>query len=167
MIAGVLRYLLMLPIFILATIATYVLVPFLVLFQKDGWLPKWCWWFQTWDNSLDGDNGWQTEHRPWLSTPYAQLSGWQVWVCRFMWLWRNPAYGFAYRLGPQSPFILTTYVYSDYAVLHVANTGWFFWNGQIEVSENYYFNWLIGWKLPYPDRPSPICCTMRFIKSIN
>jgi len=164
MIRGILRYLLMLPIFILATIATYVLVPFLVLFQKDAWLPSWCWWFQTWDNSLDGDNGWQTEHRPWLDVPYNLLSGWQVWVCRFMWLWRNPAYGFAYRLGPQTPFTLTTYAYSNHAVLHVANTGWFFWNGQIGVTDAYDFNWLIGWKLPYPDRPSPICCTMRFVK---
>jgi hypothetical protein len=163
MIVGVLRYLLMLPIFALATVATYILAPFLVLFQKDGWLPNWCWWFQTWDNSLDGDNGWQTEHRPWLNTPYYQLNSVQVWVCRFMWLWRNPAYGFAYKLAPQADYTLTTYGHNN-NILYVANTGWFFWNGKVGVSENYDFNWLIGWKLPYPDRPSPICCTMRFVK---
>lgn len=161
---GILRYMLYLPLFILATIATYILAPVLVLFAKDGWLPNWCWWFQTWDNSLDGDIGWQTEHRPFLDKHYVDLNAWQVWVCRFMWLWRNPAYGFAYKLAPNAPFTLTTYPLGNYAVLHVANTGWFFFNGSVEAFGDYDFNWLIGWKLPYPDKPSPICCTMRFIK---
>ena len=160
---GILRYLTFLPLFILATVATYVLVPFLVLFQKDGWLPNWAWWFQTWDNSLDGDNGWQFEHRPWLDVPYADLNSVQLWVCRFMWLWRNPAYGFAYKLAPRADYVLTSTAY-EHSVLYVADTGWFFWNGDMPVSETYNFNWLIGWKLPYPDRPSPICCTMRFKK---
>ena len=161
---GILRYLLYLPLFILATIATYILAPVLVLFAKDGWLPSWCWWFQTWDNSLDGDNGWQFEHRPFLNIfPYRSLSSFQRWVCRFMWLWRNPAYGFAYKLAPNASFTLETKLY-EHSVLCIADTGWFFWNGDLPVSETYKFNWLIGWKLPYPDRPSPICCTMRFVK---
>ena len=160
---GILRYLIYLPLFILATIATYILAPVLVLFAKDGWLPSWCWWFQTWDNSLDGDIGWQTEHRPWLDTPYSELNSVQLWVCRFMWLWRNPAYGFAYKLAPRADYVLTSTEY-DNSVLYAADTGWFFWNGDLPVSETYKFNWLIGWKLPYPDRPSPICCTMRFKK---
>lgn len=163
MILGILRYMLYLPLFILATIATYILAPVLVLFQKDDWLPPWCWWFQTWDNSLDGDNGWQTEHRPWLNIPYADLSIFQLWVCRFMWLWRNPAYGFAYKLAPQTVCEFTTKVY-NHSVLDISEKGYFFWNGDLPVFGEYAFNWLIGWKLPYPDKPSPICCTVRFVK---
>ena len=47
------------------TVLALILAPVLPLFaNSDGWLPKWLWWFQTPDNSLDGDQGWITEH--WL-----------------------------------------------------------------------------------------------------
>lgn len=62
-----------------------LLAPILPLFaDKAGWLPAWLWWFETPDNSLDGDHGWKTEH----------LVGWPRYVKRVMWLWRNPAYAF-------------------------------------------------------------------------
>jgi hypothetical protein len=39
-------------------------------------------WFQTPDNSLDGDAGWEANHS-------------HSWWSRVQWLWRNPFYGFA------------------------------------------------------------------------
>jgi hypothetical protein len=70
----------------------YFIAPFAVLFaSKDGWLPRWLWWLQTPDNSLDGDNGWKEEHRPYMieDTKFKQY------VNRVRWLYRNSMYGFA------------------------------------------------------------------------
>lgn len=44
---------------VIAVPAAFVL-PFFA--NKEGWLPRWLWWFQTPDNSLNGDQGWQTQH---------------------------------------------------------------------------------------------------------
>lgn len=67
------------------------LTPIVVLFaKKDGWLPNWLYWFQTHDNSLDGDGGWITESRPFLR----ETSRLKRYVNRCFWLWRNSLYGF-------------------------------------------------------------------------
>lgn len=75
------------------SVAGRIVSPFLVPFASDdGWLPSWLWWFQTPDNSLDGDKGWKTEHAQWrfkLSPPLATFVG------RVGWLWRNNLYGFS------------------------------------------------------------------------
>ncbi len=75
------------------TALSYPLAPFVVLAaSRDGWLPRWLWWFQTPDNPLDGDHGWRTEHWQWrfkLPAPLARYIG------RVGWLWRNNAYGFS------------------------------------------------------------------------
>jgi len=77
------------------TVLTYPLAFVIVLFKNNsiGWLNnatqwgegprliKFLSWFQTPDNSLDGDAGWQSKHSP---------SYWS----RVQWLWRNPFYGF-------------------------------------------------------------------------
>lgn len=55
------------------------------------YLPNWLSWFQTPDNSLDGDEGWRTQHWQWrykLPTIIAAYIG------RVGWIQRNPAYGF-------------------------------------------------------------------------
>ena len=81
---------------LIGTILTFPLALLIVLFAKDemGWvnnatakaigprLPKWLNWFQTWDNSLDGDAGFVAAHKP-------------SWWSKVQWLWRNPFYGFA------------------------------------------------------------------------
>ena len=81
---------------LIGTILTFPLALLIVLFAKDkmGWvnnatakaigprLPKWLNWFQTWDNSLDGDITFVTTHKP-------------SWWSKVQWLWRNPFYGFA------------------------------------------------------------------------
>ena len=83
------RYFLLLPASITFTLLAYLLAPVLPLFAKDGWLPRRLNWFQTPDNSIDGDDGWRNEH----------LVGWPRYLKRVFWLWRNPAYGFEWT-GP-------------------------------------------------------------------
>jgi len=67
------------------------LTPVVVLFaDKTGWLPVWLWWFQTPDNSLDGDQGWKTESRWFLN----ESNRFKRYINRTAWLWRNSLYGF-------------------------------------------------------------------------
>lgn len=60
------------------------ILPFFV--SKDGYLPKWLWWFQTPDNSLDGDRKhklrWPKNGRFW------------TYLRRVAWLTRNCGYAF-------------------------------------------------------------------------
>jgi len=88
-------YLLLVPINLVGTILTFPLAFFLPLFATGqyGWinnatakateprLPAWLNWFQTWDNSLWGDNGFKSNHGT-------------SWFSQVQWLWRNPFYGF-------------------------------------------------------------------------
>ena len=61
-----LKWLLMVPVSLLVTVACVLFAPVIVLFASPmGWLPNWLWWFQTPDNSLDGDEGWKKEHWQW------------------------------------------------------------------------------------------------------
>lgn len=69
-----------------------IISPILPFFcDKDGWLPSWLSWFQTPDNSCDGDRG--------------HLARWPkngvfwTWLRRTAWLFRNSAYGFNLKLG--------------------------------------------------------------------
>jgi hypothetical protein len=80
---------------LIGTVLTFPLALFIVLFKKDemGWvnnatakavgprLIKLFTWFQTPDNSLDGDQTFRAEHNP-------------CWWSKVQWLWRNPFYGF-------------------------------------------------------------------------
>ena len=61
--------------------------PVLAFFvDENGWLPSWLWWFQTPDNSCDGDEG----HR----ARWPKDSAFWTWLRRTAWLLRNTAYGF-------------------------------------------------------------------------
>jgi hypothetical protein len=87
-----LRYAALVVVSILADLLNYALAPVAVLFASDdGWLPRWLSWLQTPDNSLDGDGGWRTEHRPYL----VEDSKAHRWWNRTRWLYRNSMYGFA------------------------------------------------------------------------
>lgn len=82
---------------LIGTVLTYPLAPLLALFHSNqiGWcdnatkwavgprLPKLLSWFQTPDNSLDGDRTFEY-HFPEKN-----------WWSKTHWLWRNPFYGFA------------------------------------------------------------------------
>lgn len=87
-----LRYFLLVVISLLVSFLNYFLAPLVVPFaSEEGWLPKWLWWFQTPDNSLDGDGGWKDEHRRFK----VEDSVWKRWYNRTTWLYRNSMYGFA------------------------------------------------------------------------
>lgn len=99
-----LTWLYTLPLTLVAYVLTYPLsfvLPFFVeerngkldnntAYGKGYYLPDWLSWFQTPDNSIDGDQGWREEHMQWrfkFPEPVATYLG------RVGWLWRNPAYG--------------------------------------------------------------------------
>ena len=92
-------YLLLVPLSLLLTLLAVLIAPVLPLLasNQEGWLdnhsswglgprlPTWLSWFQTPDNSLDGDATFQTMF------PSGQ------WWSQVHWLWRNPCYAFALR----------------------------------------------------------------------
>jgi len=87
-----LKYICLVLISLIADILNYFLAPIVVLFaSQEGWLPRWFSWFQTPDNSLDGDNGWQLENRPFK----VEDSSFKKYINRVAWLYRNSVYGFA------------------------------------------------------------------------
>ena len=91
-------YLLLVPVNLVLTLLAILLAPVLPMFSSNayGWvdngskedfeprLPKWLSWFQTWDNSLDGDASFQALNAP---------SYWS----KVKWLVRNPLPTFALR----------------------------------------------------------------------
>ena len=93
-----LLYVVLVPVSLLITLVAVLLAPVFPLFatQQMGWcdnhayqiigprLPSWLSWFQTPDNSLDGDATFERLNPP---------SYWS----QVKWLWRNPAYSFAMR----------------------------------------------------------------------
>ena len=66
------------------------------------YLPKWLRYFQTHDNAVDewwwgvyNTDHWFAFARNWKQYDY-DTHAWIRWYCRWMWLWRNCAYGFHY-----------------------------------------------------------------------
>lgn len=119
-------YLALVPISLLTTLIGLVLAPVMVLFKQDKlwWcdnhsyqaigpvLPNWINWFNTPDNTLDGDATFQTNN---------PLSYWS----KIKWQWRNPAYSFVLRYL-SSPY--TTSVAGDPTIKDNDNakSGWLF-----------------------------------------
>ena len=99
-----LKWLLLLPVMLFVTAATFPLafvLPLFVEFKEGlldnatktgmGWrLPDWLGWFQTVDNSIDGDQGWKENHMQWRFNFPAPIA---AYLGRIGWLWRNPGYG--------------------------------------------------------------------------
>jgi hypothetical protein len=76
----------------MVTLVSLLLNPFLPMFAgKDGYLPRWLWWFQTPDAPLDGDVYYLAEHARFKGE---NITWWQRYYNRVMWLYRNTAYGF-------------------------------------------------------------------------
>jgi len=85
-----LRWILTLPFDIGFTLLAYLLAPILPLFAtSDDHLPSWLSWFDTPDNPLSGDAGWND---PAQHPLVAKLPAYLRKIC---WLWRNPAYGWS------------------------------------------------------------------------
>jgi hypothetical protein len=89
-------YILLAIVQLVISLVSYPLAPLIALFSDaNGNLPYWLSAFQTYDNTLDGDDGYKQEHRFFPDNANAL----QVWANRTGWLWRNPAYGFDMLLG--------------------------------------------------------------------
>ena len=123
-----LKWALMVPLSLLVTVLGVLLCPILPLFAsaQEGLidngtsygigprLPKRLNWFMTPDNSLNGDNGWKTEHWQWRYKLPQWLS---VYVGYVGWLLRNPGQGFGFRVLTGDPIIAK-------------------WDGNVAVNDN-------------------------------
>jgi hypothetical protein len=94
LIINLFKWLLFVPVSLFAAVFGRLLNPFVVLFANDaGWLPGWLAWFQTPDNSLDGDEGWKTGHRLWRNDADVQSNRFKRYINRCLWLNRNSTMG--------------------------------------------------------------------------
>lgn len=111
-----LRWILLQPVSILASIFGLIFNPLIALAaREDGTLPDYLIWLGTLDNTLDGDDGWKLEHRPFMN----ESNKFRRWVNRTFWLYRNNMYGFAERvLGFQLP---QDYIYTCLGSEEVGN----------------------------------------------
>lgn len=110
-----------------------------LLVDRDGNLPRWLRWFQTFDASADA--GWRDAYYTgWLAETHVGR-----YVARVMWLCRNPAYGFDYELlgvpFAASEWRVVRYVESEDMVLFFA----------VGRGFNFYYEgrwgkYKIGWK---------------------
>lgn len=113
------RYLFLLCIYIPFYLLAMLLAPILPLFAElrggptdnNNWfgveprLPTWLSWFDTsYDNSLWGDHGWRTKHCP---------KYWQSYLGMVLWLWRNPAAGFCWKVLARESLLDDQYEVSD------------------------------------------------------
>lgn len=115
------RYFLYLLLYIPLQIFAYLITPILPAFRVlrlgksdnanaylvEPRLPLWLSWFDTPDNSLWGDHGWQTKHCP----EYASYWG------MVKWLYRNSLYGFKW-LVLDMPVQQDRKVYGDTEINH-------------------------------------------------
>jgi hypothetical protein len=175
-----LKWLFLLVINLVTNLISLPLAPIVVLFaNKDGWLPRWLLWFQTPDNTLDGDIGWMLENKPYRP----ENNHYQRWINRFHWLWRNRLYGFSRSVlsvtfNPSTNQILTS---GDDTIGNgpAGKSGWLYkrlmrssdknpYKERIVGFEFYYIRqykrWptkcirvLIGWKLANPSDPYTVC----------
>lgn len=87
------RWLMFLPIDILSNIFGWLINPIVPMFaNENGTLPKWLEFAGTPDNTLDGDEGWKSKHRPFM----IEDSKFKRWANRTAWLYRNSMYGFSH-----------------------------------------------------------------------
>ena len=97
MIAAALRWMILLVADLSVFALAWILAPILPAFALGDRhrLPRWLRWFDTPDNSLDGDYGYIMQHAPFKG--YSQ-HGIKRYINRVWWLVRNPGYGFSYHV---------------------------------------------------------------------
>lgn len=120
---GILQALIYLPINLLVTFIAYILAPVLPAFANTaGWLPNWLWWFQTPDNSIDGDNAFNTPSKH----PY--ITKMPRYIRQMFWLIRNPSYGFNWTVLATKPLPNNPakFIGDLYAKGKVGKYGWCF-----------------------------------------
>ena len=161
-----LKWLIMVPVMLVVTVATFPLafvLPFFAVYREGwhdngniygyGWyLPEWLNWFQTPDNSLDGDYGWQHEHWQWRFRLPPRIS---TYVGRLGWLWRNPGYGFGVVRFDSAVPVTATYEgnpsvndspgVEGWCLVHAGGLFQLVWVKRIGTSKCIYCN--LGWNI--------------------
>lgn len=148
-----LKWLAMVPVSLLVTVVCILFAPIIVLFASPtGWLPSWLTWFQTPDNSLDGDNGWKNEHWQWRYKLPAALC---TYVGRVGWLWRNPGYGYGVVILDSAVPLVATYTgnadvnddpgVEGYCLIYAAGLFQLVWVKRIAENKSIYCNF--GWNI--------------------
>ena len=161
-----LRWFLFLPVMVAVTLLTFPLAFVLPLFAVErqgvidngtgwGWghyLPNWLKWFQTPDNSLDGDYGWKTEHWQWRFRLPAPIC---TYVGMVGWLWRNPGYGVGVVYFDSTVPVTATYSGNSavndspgvegYCLVHAGGLFQLVWVKRIGASKCIYCN--LGWNI--------------------
>ena len=161
-----LKWLIMVPVMLVVTVLTFPMafvLPFFAQYREGplnngndygwGWyLPKWLNWFQTPDNSLDGDNGWKTEHWQWR---YKLPTALCTYVGRVGWLWRNPGYGVGVVYFDSAVPVVATYEgnpavndspgVEGWCLVHAGGLFQFVWVKRISTGKCAYFN--LGWNI--------------------
>ena len=175
-------YLILVLLNLFITLVAVLLAPILPIFatQQEGWLdnhsqwgqglrlPTWLNWFQTPDNSLDGDATFAL-----LNPPY--------YLSRVKWLLRNPAYAFAlrYLLLPYTTSVLGDKTIKDndnakegWCFVHANNLFQFtFVKRILSTSRCVYIN--LGWNIRglvddnVPNKPNPWQATFVFSPRIS
>ena len=160
------KWLLMMPVMLVLTVLTFPLafvLPCFVEYREglqdngtkfsNGWyLKPWLSWFQTPDNSIDGDEGSREKHWQWrfkLPVHIAEYIG------RVGWLWRNPAYGFGCVMMEGTP-ITATYSgnkqvndkpgVEGYCIIHSQGLFELVWVKRIGVSSRCIYV-VLGWNI--------------------
>ena len=161
-----LKWLIMVPVMLALTVLTFPLafvLPFFAVYREGwhdngniygyGWyLPEWLNWFQTPDNSLDGDYGWQHEHWQWRFRLPPRIS---TYVGRLGWLWRNPGYGFGVVRFDSAVPVVATYTgnpavndspgVEGWCLVHAGGFFQLVWVKRIGSSKCIYCN--LGWNI--------------------
>jgi hypothetical protein len=126
------RYLFYVLINIPFDILCYFLNPIVVLFaDKDGYLPKWLYWFQTHDHSLDLEPDFIAAKWP-LLVDRPEWPNWMRSILKYLrrvtWLYRNTGYAFAYDVLGYDIDGKNLVIYGDNTIgdLHPGKSGYFF-----------------------------------------
>ena len=95
-----LKFLLLIPLDWIMTLLGLLLAPVLpLLATHEAKLPRWLSWFDTYDNTLDGDDGWKNEHFKALNVKGDAADAVRIYLKRTLWLMRNTAYGFSHNVA--------------------------------------------------------------------
>jgi hypothetical protein len=145
-----LKWVLLLPFSLMAPIVSRLTIWFVMPFvSEDGWLPRWANWYQTDDNSMDGDEGWGLKHRPFK----VEDTSLKRYYNRCAWGCRNSMYGFkidvlGFNLDEVREFkwVGSTERPSDRPI----TPGWVFRTVKnSKGKKTFQFNWIIHWRGRY------------------
>lgn len=122
--------------------------------------------FQTFDDCLDAY--WYSGRAAWMGfdQTYYDSHWWLRWACNVLWLWRNPAYGFARLAGYDQDGMHPLYEHDEDATWDTGQPSRSLWvvrNGRGQCGFLFQWQWyfwrqhclevVLGWKVPWDGDP--------------